>query len=54
MKKEKTKRLCAVIVLCLLIINAIYTAIWRFFPPSPVTRWLPMYEWIFGKQINDK
>ena len=48
MKKEKIKRLCAVIVLYLLIIHAIYTVIWRFCPSSPATRWLPMYEWIYG------
>lgn len=48
MKKEKIKRWCTAIVLYLLIINAIYTAVWRLCPPSPALRWLPMYEWIYG------
>ena len=51
-KKGTIKRWCAAVVLCLLITNAFYTIIWRIGSSSPATRWLPMYEWIYGNGNN--
>lgn len=46
--KMSIKRGLAAFVLAALLINAVYTLLYRFTEPNPATRWLPLYDWIYN------